>query len=211
LFRNADNGLLMGYEMKRIFLVIVNLIVLVGCAAMNAQNPGAGYGPVNAQPIAEGRVMLGGYDVTTYFTDMKPVRGEARFASVYKDVTFHFASAANKQRFEAAPEQFLPQFGGYCANGIVYGIPWGGNGDSWAMRDGKLYIFGGASSKDAFMLDAKNNLALAEKYWKDEVNGSNSIWQRTRRLLFRVPHYKSGEQLAKEVADAKAAGRLPKD
>jgi hypothetical protein len=29
-------------------------------------------------------------------------------------------------------------------------------------------------------------------------------------LLFRVPHYKSGEQLAKEVADAKAAGRLPK-
>ena len=50
----------------------------------------------------------------------------------------------------------------------------------------------------------KNNLELAEKYWKEEVAGSNSIWQRTKRLIFRVPHYRSGEELARDVAAAKA-------
>ncbi len=34
--------------------------------------------------------------------------------------------------------------------------------------------------------------------------GSHSFWQRGKRLVFRVPHYKSGEELAKMVAEAKA-------
>ena len=31
--------------------------------------------------------------------------------------------------------------------------------------------------------------------------------QRTKRLVFRVPHYKTGKELAEEVAAAKAKGR----
>lgn len=175
---------------------------------MTAQNPGAGYGPVNAQPIDGGRLMLGGFDVVSYFTEGKHQRGDTAHRSTYKDVTFQFVSAANKSRFDQSPEKFLPQYGGYCANGIVYGIPWGGNGDTWKMIDGKLYIFGGSGSRDAFMLDAKRNIALADGYWKDEVEGSNSFWQRNKRLMLRVPHYKSGEALAKEVAEARANGKL---
>ncbi len=73
------------------------------------------------------------------------------------------------------------------------------------MIDGKLYIFGGQGSKDAFELDEKTNLALAERYWKDEVAGNNSFLQRAKRLVFRVPHYRSGEDLARAVAQARAA------
>jgi hypothetical protein len=36
------------------------------------------------------------------------------------------------------------------------------------------------------------------------VAGTHSFWQRAKRLVFRVPHYKSGEALAKMVAEAKA-------
>ena len=98
----------------------------------------------------------------------------------------------------------LRQVGGYCANGLVYGIPWGGDADTWKMIDGKLYIFGGQASKDGFELDEAGNLALAHKYWNEEVKGNNSFLQRAKRLVFRVPHYQSGEELAKEVAAAKA-------
>jgi hypothetical protein len=35
------------------------------------------------------------------------------------------------------------------------------------------------------------------------MNGSNAFIQRTRRLIFRVPHFKSGKELAEEVARAK--------
>jgi hypothetical protein len=37
------------------------------------------------------------------------------------------------------------------------------------------------------------------------VQGSNSFLQRTKRMVLRVPHYKTDEELAREVAAAKAA------
>jgi YHS domain-containing protein len=122
---------------------------------------------------------------------------------VYKGVTFRFVSMEHKRLFDATPERFIPQFGGYCTNGIAYGIPWGGDADNWEMIDGKLYMFGGQGSHDAFNLDPKRNMALANKYWNEEVNGSNAFIQRSMRLTFRVPHYKSGKELAEEVAARK--------
>ena len=52
--------------------------------------------------------------------------------------------------------------------------------------------------------DEKTNLALAHRYWDEEVKGGNSFVQRAQRLVFKVPHYKTGEELAKAVAEAKA-------
>ena len=183
-------------------------LLVAGCAPMVTQSPGQGLSPVNAVADGEDRhLMLFGHDVVSYFADGRHRMGDPAIKSVYKGVTFRFASAEHKRLFDAAPERYVPQFGGYCANGIVYGIPWGGDADTWRIIDGKLYIFGGAGSRDAFLLDPKAHLALAEKYWKEEVNGSNALWQRSKRLLWRVPHYKSGQELADAVARAKAAGK----
>ena len=178
--------------------------IFTGCGAINAQNTGTTYKPANATADAEGNaLMLKGYDVVSYFVDNKDSMGSAGFRSHYQGITFQFTSADHKALFDKDPPRYLPEFGGYCANGIVYGIPWGGDGDTWKMIDGKLYIFGGHGSKDAFLLDEVGNLALAKKYWTSEVQGSNSFSQRTKRLVFKVPHYKSGEELAKAVAAAK--------
>jgi YHS domain-containing protein len=181
-------------------------LLLAGCAPMITQSPGQGLSPVNA--VADGddkHLILFGHDVVSYFTDGRHQMGSPAHKSVHKGVTFRFASAEHKKLFDADPGKYIPQFGGYCANGIAYGIPWGGDADTWRIIDGKLYIFGGAGSRDAFLIDAKANLALAEKYWKEEVNGSNAFWQRSKRLVFRVTHYKSGKELADEVARAKGA------
>jgi YHS domain-containing protein len=183
---------------------------LAACGPMGAQNPSGRLKPVNA--VAEGedsRVMLKGADVVAYFTQDRFVQGNPRFKSVYQDVSFRFASAEHKALFDKEPEKYQPRFGGYCANGIVYGIPWGGDADTWKMTGGKLYIFGGQASKDAFELDEKRNLDLAEKYWKEEVAGNNSFLQRGKRLVLKVPHYQTGEQLAQAVAAAKAARGAP--
>lgn len=188
-----------------LLFITVTAFSLGACSAINAQNKGDGYKPVNATPDAEGNaLMLKGFDVVSYFVDDKDAMGSPQFKSDYKGITFHFVSAAHKALFDKAPTKYLPEFGGYCANGIAYGIPWGGDGDTWKMIDGKLYIFGGHGSKDAFLLDEKTNLALANKYWQEEVLGSNSFIQRSKRMVIRVPHYKSGEELARLVAAAKA-------
>lgn len=197
-------------SLRHLLLVFATLL-LAGCGAMTAQNPSGKYTPVNA--VAEGdepRVMLKGADVVAYFVSNKYQQGLPQFTSRYEDISFRFASAENKALFDKQPSKYLPEFGGYCANGLVYAIPWGGDADTWKMINGKLYIFGGQASKDGFEIDEKKNLALAEAYWKDEVAGNNSFFQRWKRLVFRVPHYKSGEELARAVAEAKAKESIAK-
>ena len=184
--------------------VAVSLVALSGCGAMQAQNPSGSYKPVNAvADNPEQRLFLKGADVTAYFTQGAYVQGKPEFRSTYEGVDFRFASAQCKAAFDQSPAKYLPQYGGYCANGVMFGIPWGGDADSWKMTDGKLYLFGGQGSKDAFLLDEKGNIALADKYWAEEVKGSNSFIQRTKRLILRVPHYQSGEEQARQVAAAK--------
>ena len=180
-------------------------LLLGGCSAMTAQNPASALKPVNA--VADGadeRVMLKGHDVVAYWVDGKHAPGSPQIKSVYEGVTFRFASAEHKALFDTAPAKYLPQYGGYCANGIVYGIPWGGDADTWLMNNGKLYIFGGAGSKAAFLLDVPGNTKLADKYWAEEVQGNNSMVQRSKRMVLRVPHYKSGNELERMVKEATA-------
>lgn len=188
----------------RLTLTLVLAATLAGCSAMTAQNPDSTLQPVNA--VADGadaRVMLKGHDVVAYFTEGRHRLGSPQFSSTHEGVTFRFASAEHKALFDREPTKYLPQYGGYCANGIVYGIPWGGDADTWRLEAGKLYIFGGAGSKAAFELDVPKHIALADKYWAEEVKGSHSFWQRSKRMVLRVPHYKSGEELAREVAAAR--------
>jgi YHS domain-containing protein len=193
---------------RLIAVSIFSTAALTGCGAMLAQNPASALQPVNA--VADGddeRVMLKGHDVVAYFTQGRHALGSSQFKSVYEGVTFRFASAEHKALFDANPKKYQPEYGGYCANGIAYAIPWGGDADTWRMIDGRLFINGGPGSKAAFELDLKRNIELADRYWRDEVAGSNSFLQRSKRLVFRVPHYKSGDQLAAEVAAAKQAGK----
>jgi YHS domain-containing protein len=192
--------------LRAALIAITCVAALSGCGAMLAQNPSSALKPVNAVKDGDdARVMLQGADVVAYFTQGRYQPGQASIQSVYEGVTFRFASAEHKALFDAQPAKYLPQFGGYCANGIAYAIPWGGDADTWRVIDGKLYIFGGRGSQEAFELDIPGNIALANRYWAEEVAGSNSFWQRGKRLVWRVPHYKSGDELAAMVAKARAA------
>src|SRR3954470_8635981 len=149
----------------------VSLLVLPGCAPLVTQSPGKGLSPVNAVSEGEDKhLMLFGYDVVSYFTDGAPKKGDPALRSVYDDVTFRFANAEHKAMFDREPRKDIPQFNGYCSNGIADAIPLGGGADTWEMFGGKLYIFGGRGSMDACLLDVPRNMKLANDYWEREVN-----------------------------------------
>jgi YHS domain-containing protein len=192
---------------RRAFLApaLAAALGLGGCAPLITQSPGQGLSPVNAISQGEDKhLMLFGHDVVSYFTQGRHQMGQPAIKSVHKGVSFWFASAQHKALFDAAPEKYIPQFGGYCANGLAYAIPWGGDADTWRIVDGKLYIFGGKSSKEAFELDLAGNLKLAHQYWDSEVKDANAFFQRTKRTTYnKVPHYKTGAELAKMVETAK--------
>jgi YHS domain-containing protein len=194
---------LMGRRTARTLILVMALASLGGCGAMLAQNPSSPLKPVRATAVGDdASVMLDGHDVVSYFTQSRHAMGSSQFKTVHQGVTFYFTNAEHKALFDQAPAKYLPQYGGFCANGINYAIPWGGDANTWRIVGGKLYIFGGAGSRAAFELDTAANIALADKYWAEEVAGSNSFWQRSKRLVFRVPHYKSGEELSRLVQEA---------
>ena len=171
----------------KIVAVFVAVATLGACAST---------GPTNSiTDGADGVVMLKGHDPVTYFTIGKHTLGNPGIKAVHEGATYRFASEENKAMFNKEPGKYVPQYGGFCANGIVYGIPWGGDPDTWKIIDGKLYIFGGASSRNYFLMDEKKNIQLADQYWADEIKGSNAFVRRYYRLVARVAHYKTGAQL----------------
>jgi YHS domain-containing protein len=131
--------------------LLFGLATLTACAPLVVQSPGGALSPVNA--VSEGddkHLILFGHDVVSYFTEGKHRLGSAQHKSKVGEVTFRFATAEHKALFDKEPQKYIPQYGGFCANGTAYGIPWGGDADTWKIIDGKLYIFGGKASEDAF-------------------------------------------------------------
>jgi YHS domain-containing protein len=166
------------------------LAVLAGCGATGPYNTTSD-GP-------DGALMLKGHDPVAYFTVGRDTPGKADIKVAHDGVTYRFSSEENRALFTKDPARYAPQYGGFCSNGIAYGIPWGGDPDTWKIIDGKLYIFGGESSRNYFLMDEKKNLALADRYWNEEIKGNNAVVQRYKRLVLRVPHYKTGKELEDE-------------
>lgn len=177
--------------------------LLAGCNALLAQNPSSPMQPVNAVHRGdEVRLAVRGYDVVAYVTQNRAVPGSPRFRSEFEDVTYYFASAEHQALFDREPARYQPAYHGYDATRIVYAIPELADPEVWRLIDGRVFLFADAESKAAFELDLQGNVALADRYWKDEVAGSNSLWQGIWRRADRVPHYRSRDELSRAVAQA---------
>ena len=85
-----------------------------------------------ARSITNSVTAIGGYDVISYHTDKRPLRGNGRYLAVHDDVTCLFSSKENQATFEANPAKYVPAFGGYCAFGASVGKKFVGEPDSGA-------------------------------------------------------------------------------
>ena len=188
-------------------------LLLVSVSPAQAQTTNSpNSGPFRDTPDAtDAKLMLMGHDPVAYFTQNAAVKGAPAIKTDHLGMTYRFASEANKAEFLRSPGQYMPQFGGFCANGINYAVPWGAGGgpDTWRIYRGKLYVFGGQSSRDQFEMDTELNLERAHRYWNTEVAGSNAVFNRVKRLVFRVPHYKTDKALQEEYNAKLAARTLP--
>lgn len=163
-------------------------LLLAGCGSMNVISDGA-----------DSRLMLKGYDPVAYFTDGKPVPGRPDIKTDHQGVTYRFASEEHRRLFIANTAKYVPQYGGFCANGMVYAVPLGGEPQNFKIIDGRLFVFGGERPKLYFEMDQERNLKLADHYWDTEVRDSLFGWQYALRVwINRVPHYKTNKELAEE-------------
>ena len=118
------------------------------------------------------RVVLKGHDPVAYFTEHKPVRGDPKISYDWDGERYLFASAANRSKFAAKPEQYAPQFGGYCTGTMAQGGRAEADPAAFIIADGKLYVFGAMQFKE---LAEKDPAWLAGK-----VVAANEHWRATR-------------------------------
>ena len=110
------------------------------------------------------RLALEGYDPVSYFAG-QPAKGDAKFQTTHKGVQYRFASAQNLARFQANPDAFLPQYGGYCAWAVAGGYTAKGDPLAWKIVGGKLYLNYDATVQKRWAADIPGNIAKGDKNW----------------------------------------------
>ena len=163
--------------------------LLAACGAMNVVSEGG-----------DSNLMLGGNDPVAYFAAGRPLPGRSDIKTEHRGLTYRFASDESRRQFITSPERYVPQFGGFCAQAMAYAVPTPADAGTFKIIDGKLYLFASARTRLYFEMDQERNLKLAWHYWETEVADSSWRLQSWKRLLFRVPHYKSNAELDEEYA-----------
>ncbi len=115
-------------------------------------------------------VGAGGYDLTSYFTQEKPQRGNGHHVASVDGVTYLFATDESKKVFEANPAKFLPQYGGFCAYGASISKKFVADPDVFDIVDGKLYFNLDSKIRGLWSQDIPGRIKNADANWKVIAN-----------------------------------------
>src|SRR5437016_2222917 len=114
-------------------------------------------------------VAIQGYDPVAFFTDHKPVKGRAEFATKHDGATYLFSSKEHKEFFNKEPAKYEPVFGGYCAYGVSRNKLVEIDVDAFQIVDGRLILQYSKSVRNDFNKDTQGNLAKAQQNWPSLV------------------------------------------
>lgn len=122
----------------------------------------AAQAPVYTPPLS--KLALEGYDPVSYFAG-QPTKGDAKFSTTHKGVQYRFSSAQNLARFQANPDAFLPQYGGYCAWAVAGNYTAKGDPLAWKIVGGKLYLNYDLNVQKRWAADIPGNIAKGDHNW----------------------------------------------
>ncbi len=169
-------------------LVTVALFLLQGCGTTR-----------NVVTLdGESLLMLRGNDPVAYFSEGKAVPGKAEIRAEHDGLSYRFASEANRNAFRQNPQKYLPAYAGFCASGAPYALKAAIGADIFKIVNGRLFVFGSERARRHWEMDEKTNIELGDYYWENESKDVPYRVQNFKRYVFRVPHYKSDDQIEAE-------------
>lgn len=111
---------------------------------------------------------INGYDSVAYHAENKAVQGDPRYSHVWRDANWIFVSAENRDLFAKDPEQYAPQYGGFCAYAASKGslnIPT--DPQAWTVYNGKLYLNYSKQVREVWLKDKDSNIKKADYHWNN--------------------------------------------
>jgi YHS domain-containing protein len=120
--------------------------------------------------IDDSKIALQGYSPVSYLDLGIAQKGQKEFKATHEGVAFYFTDAKQKKAFEANPQKYLPQYGGYCAFGVSVGAKFRVDPNKFVVKDGKYYLFLYNMEVDAQQLWLEGNhnqlASKADNNWK---------------------------------------------
>jgi YHS domain-containing protein len=141
----------------KVFLVIGILVICLAALQASARDPVA---------MDKEKVAMGGYDPVGYFDGGKAIKGKAGIESRWNGAVWRFASEKHRKMFEANPEKYAPQYGGYCALSVAEDSPAAGDPQVWTINDGRLYLCFNQAAQKRFQQNEEENLKKADEMYK---------------------------------------------
>lgn len=117
----------------------------------------------------DSKIGADGYDVVAYFDSDQAIRGSSEFSAEHGGQIWHFSSAERRDAFIAAPDQYTPQYGGYCAYAASVGALAFGDPQVWTVHNGKLYFNYNRPTRHRWEIGINGRITKGDIYWRDKV------------------------------------------
>lgn len=150
-------------KLKKI-LIAVAAVAVIGFGAFHAYLYSLGI--YDTAPVYQtARGALDGYDPVAFFAGGGPVAGRPDLTHEWNGAAWHFASEENLAAFRRTPEQYAPQFGGYCAYAVANGYTAKTAPEAWHIADGKLYLNFDTKVRDQWLANKAEFIRAAAQNW----------------------------------------------
>lgn len=146
-------------------IVLVAILVLGSVVMIGGGVTPLAFGMHN-QVFSTDDVAIQGYDAVAYHTESSAIKGDQQYMLEWKDSQWLFASAENKALFEANPEAYAPQCGGYCVFAVAKGFAAPGNPESWSIENGQLFFYSDESVKQEVLNNFNDIKKSTQENWK---------------------------------------------
>ena len=166
----------MNYKIVPIVAVAVVGLVAGGCGSDvltggDSSNSSQITEQVSTKPVfTEDGIAIRGTDPVAYFKESKAVQGSSEFEYEWMGVKWQFSTEENRDLFASNPEEYAPQYGGYCAWAVSQGYTASIDPQAWKIVDGKLYLNYSQDVQKRWSKDIPGNIAKADANWEAGVS-----------------------------------------
>ena len=115
-------------------------------------------------------VILKGYDAVAYFAQNKAVKGSSKYQSTYQGAIYYFSSAADLASFKKNPAKYVPQYGGFCANGVKNKRLSDSDPTVFFIVKGKLYVCASPAAEKEFRANEDEDIVTANRNWEQLIH-----------------------------------------
>ena len=128
--------------------------------------------PTSNEPaavFAEGGIAIRGADPVAYFTQGAYVAGSSKYTHRWGGATWQFASVEHRDLFVSNPQQYAPQYGGFCAWAVSQGYTAPVDPTAWDIVGGKLYLNFNARIQGRWRRNVSGHISRANQNWPGVV------------------------------------------